>query len=169
MDLIENLAKKELVRGLPKLKFVKNKIFDACQFGKQVKVSFKQKNCVSTSKPLELLHMDLFGPTQHASLGGSKYAFVIVDDYSRYIWVLFLVHKNEAFENFVKLFSKIQNLLNLKIVHLRSDNGAEFKFGGFPNFLNTMVFRMNFRLLEYLNKMVLLKKKIEHFKRPLEP
>ncbi|KAL3529339.1 hypothetical protein ACH5RR_008661 [Cinchona calisaya] len=134
MDLIEKLVKKELVRGLPKLKFLKNKICDACQFGKQVKVSFKPKNYVSTSKPLELSHLNLFGPTQHASLGGSKYVFVIVDDYSRYTWVLFLVHKNEAFENFVKLFSKIQNLLNLKIIHLRSDNGDDLKFGGFPKF-----------------------------------
>ncbi|KAL3520040.1 hypothetical protein ACH5RR_018189 [Cinchona calisaya] len=134
MDLLKNLAHKELVRGLPKLKFVENKIYDACQFSKQVKVSFKPKNCVSTSRPLELLHMDLFGPTQHASIGGSKYAFVIIDDYSRYTWVLFLAHKNEAFKNFVKLFSKIQNLLNLKIIRLRSNNGAEFKFGSFFKF-----------------------------------
>ncbi|KAL3510114.1 hypothetical protein ACH5RR_029515 [Cinchona calisaya] len=134
MDLIEKLAKKDLVRGLPKLKFLKNKICDACQFGKQVKISFKPKNFVSTHKPLELLHLDLFGPTQYASLGGCKYAFVIVDDYSRFTWVLFLAHKNEAFEKFVKLFSKIQNLLDTKIVRLRSDNGAEFKFGGFPDF-----------------------------------
>ncbi|KAL3513312.1 hypothetical protein ACH5RR_026029 [Cinchona calisaya] len=84
MGLIENLAKKELVRGLPKLKFLKNKICDACQFGKKVKISFKPKNCVSTSKLLELLHSNLFGPTQHVSLGGCKYTFVIVDDYSRY-------------------------------------------------------------------------------------
>ncbi|KAL3524949.1 hypothetical protein ACH5RR_013321 [Cinchona calisaya] len=102
--------------------------------GNQIKVSFKQKNYVSTSRPLELLHLDLFSTTQHTSLGDSKYAFVILDDYSSYTWVLFLTHKNEDFKNFVKLFSKIQNLLNLRIIRLRTDNRAKFKFGDFFEF-----------------------------------
>ena len=134
MDLLKEISKKELVRGLPKIKFEKDRICDACQFGKQVKVSFKPKKCVSTSKPLELLHLDLFGPTQTASLGGKRYCFVIVDDYSRYTWVIFLAHKDDAFKNFTSLFAKVQNLLGLKIVRIRSDNGTEFKFCGFPEF-----------------------------------
>ena len=44
-------------------------------------------------KAFELLHMDLFGPTQYTSIGGNKYGFVIVDDYIRYTWVFFLVDK----------------------------------------------------------------------------
>jgi len=48
-----------------------------------VKSSFKAKDIVSTSRPLELLHIDLFGPVNNASLYGSKYGLVIVDDYSR--------------------------------------------------------------------------------------
>ena len=96
MDLNSKLSKKDLVKGLPKANFSKNKICDACQIGKQTKSSFKTKKLISTSKPLELLHMDLFGPTRVASQGGKSYAFVIVDDYTRYTWVLFLAHKNEA-------------------------------------------------------------------------
>ena len=134
MDVLENLAKKELVRGLPNLKYSKDKICDACQYGKQIKISFKSKNVVSTTKPLELLHLDLFGPTQNASLGGSRYVFVIVDDYSRYTWVLFLIHKNEAFKLFTTTFAKVQNLLDLKIIRLRSDNGTEFKNSEFVKF-----------------------------------
>ena len=41
---------------------------------------------MSTSKAFKLLYMDLFGPTQYTSIGGNKYGFVIVDDYTRYIW-----------------------------------------------------------------------------------
>ena len=63
MDLIENLSKGELVRDLPKIKYSKDKICEACQKGKQVKSSFKPKNQVSTSRPLELVHMDLVGPS----------------------------------------------------------------------------------------------------------
>ncbi|XP_019226340.1 PREDICTED: uncharacterized protein LOC109207804 [Nicotiana attenuata] len=54
--------------------------------GKQTRSSFKIKNFVSTSKALQLLHLDLFGPTRTASIGGRKYAFVIVDDFSRFTW-----------------------------------------------------------------------------------
>ena len=52
---------------------------------KQTKVSFKLKKFISTERPLELLHMDLFGPSRTTSLGGNYYALVIVDDFSRFI------------------------------------------------------------------------------------
>ncbi len=81
MDTISKLVKRDSVIGLPKLKFEKNKICEACQYGKQSRSSFKSINCVSTSRPLELLHMDLFGPTRTTSLGGNKYGLVIVDDF----------------------------------------------------------------------------------------
>ena len=83
------MASKELVIGLPKLKFEKNKVCEACQKGKQTKTSFKQKQFVSTTRPLEMLHMDLFGPSRTMSIGGNYYGLVIVDDFSRYTWTLF--------------------------------------------------------------------------------
>ena len=89
-ELLNDLCKHELVIGLPKLEFTKDKPCDACQKRKQFKSSFKLKNVVSTSKPLELIHMNLFGPTRVASLGGMHYAYILVDDYSRYTWVCFL-------------------------------------------------------------------------------
>ena len=52
---------------------------------------------ISTSKAFELLHMDLFGPTTHTSIGENKYGFVIVDDFTRYTWVFFLVDKSDVF------------------------------------------------------------------------
>jgi hypothetical protein len=89
MELLQKLSKLVLVKGLPVTKFVKDKICDACQLGKQTKSSFKKNKVISTSRSLELLHIDLFGPIRTASLSGKLYAFVIVDDYSRYTWVLF--------------------------------------------------------------------------------
>jgi hypothetical protein len=44
---------------------------------------------MSTHRPLELLHMDLFGPTSFMSIGGNSYCLVIMDDYSRFTWVIF--------------------------------------------------------------------------------
>ncbi|GJY08563.1 retrovirus-related pol polyprotein from transposon TNT 1-94 [Tanacetum coccineum] len=84
MRLIQSLASKELVRNLPKLKFDQH-FCDACKIGKQAHASHKAKNVVSTTRCLELLHMDLFGPSAVRSYGGNRYTLVIVDDYSRKI------------------------------------------------------------------------------------
>ena len=82
MNLITQLNKNELVRGLPKISFEKDKVCEACQMGKQIKTSFENKIFISTSIPLELFHMDLFGPSRTKSLGSKLYAFLIVDDFS---------------------------------------------------------------------------------------
>ncbi|GKD06970.1 retrovirus-related pol polyprotein from transposon TNT 1-94 [Tanacetum coccineum] len=100
--LIQSLASKELVRNLPKLKFDQH-FCDACKIGKQAHASHKAKNIVSTTRCLELLHMDLFGPSAVRSYGGNRYTLVIVDDYSRYTWTRFLKDKTEAFDQF-KIF-----------------------------------------------------------------
>nr|GEW66860.1 hypothetical protein [Tanacetum cinerariifolium] len=82
MCLIQSLAYKELVRNLHKLKFDQH-FCDACKIRKQAHASHKAKNIVSTTRFLELLHMDLFGPSTVWSYGGNRYTLVIVDDYSR--------------------------------------------------------------------------------------
>ncbi|GJT53124.1 retrovirus-related pol polyprotein from transposon TNT 1-94 [Tanacetum coccineum] len=84
MRLIQSLASKELVRNLPKLKFDQH-FCDACKIEKQAHASHKAKNIVSMTRCLELLHMDLFGPSAVRSYGGNRYTLVIVDDYSRKI------------------------------------------------------------------------------------
>ena len=80
--LIDKLCKRELVDGLPKLKFTKDKICSACLSNEKTrKVIFKLKNKVLTFIPLELIHMNLFGPTRVVSLGRMYYTYVLVDDY----------------------------------------------------------------------------------------
>ncbi|XP_070040640.1 uncharacterized protein [Nicotiana tomentosiformis] len=70
MHLIDKLPKHDLVIGLPKLNFSRSHVCDACQIGKHTRNSFKIKDIVSTSKPLQLLHIDLFGPTRTTSIRG---------------------------------------------------------------------------------------------------
>ena len=91
--VIFKLCQNDLVVGLPKLSFDLDKVCDACVKGKHKKSSFKSKNYVSTSRPVQLLYIDLFGPTRTTSLGGKSYSFVIVDDFSRYTWVFFFIFK----------------------------------------------------------------------------
>ena len=78
--------------------------------------------------------MDLFGPSRTTSLGGKSYAFVIVGDFSRYTWVLFLAHKNDVFHEFSKLCRKIQNEKGFTISCIRSDHGREFENVEFESF-----------------------------------
>ena len=90
------------------------------------KISSKSKTNISTKQPSELLHLDLFGPTQIRSINHNKYVFVIVDDFSRYTWTLFFKHKSDTFGMF-KIFAKrIKTQMNLKIKNTRSDHGGEF-------------------------------------------
>ena len=71
--------------------------------------------------------MDLFGPSKYASLSGKYYAFVIVDDYSRYTWVLFLANKDDAFDAFKIFCKKVQNEKGYAISYIKSDYGGEFE------------------------------------------
>ena len=81
----------------------------------------------STSKAFELMHIDLFGPTTYTSIGGNKYGFMVVDDFTRYTWVFFLVDKSDVLATFKTFIKRIHNEFETTIKKVRSDNGSEFK------------------------------------------
>ncbi|WVZ97683.1 hypothetical protein U9M48_043197 [Paspalum notatum var. saurae] len=118
MSQLKKVIKKGMVTGVKDVTFEKDKLCSACQAGKQVASHHPMKTCVSTSKPLQLLHMDLFGPTTYEIIGGNLYCLVIVDDFTR--------DKSETPDKF-KIFAKqTQREFGLNIVKVRSDNGSEF-------------------------------------------
>ncbi|GJU08236.1 retrovirus-related pol polyprotein from transposon TNT 1-94 [Tanacetum coccineum] len=82
---LNDLARKDLVRSLPRLKFEKDHLCSACQLGKSKKASHKPKMIKTIMEVLHTLHMDLCGPLRVQSINGKKYILVIVDDYSRYV------------------------------------------------------------------------------------
>jgi hypothetical protein len=71
-------------------------VCSACVAGKQLGKNHPAKSVISITRPLELLHLDLFGPSIFDTLGGRRYGLVIVDDYSRYTWVFLLKSKDET-------------------------------------------------------------------------
>nr|GEW38815.1 integrase, catalytic region, zinc finger, CCHC-type, peptidase aspartic, catalytic [Tanacetum cinerariifolium] len=93
---INDLARKDLVRGLPRLKFEKDHLCSACQLGKSKKYAHKPKTVNTIMEVLHTLHIDLCGPMRVQSINGKKYILVIVDDYSRFTWVKFLRTKDET-------------------------------------------------------------------------
>ena len=127
MKNLHKLLKGEHVICLTNVQFEKDRPCAACQAGKQVGGAHHSKNVMTTSRPLELLHMDLFGPVAYLSIGGSKYGLVIVDDFSRFTWVFFLQDKSETQGTLKRFLRRAQNEFELKVKKIRSDNGSEFK------------------------------------------
>ncbi|GJU26211.1 putative ribonuclease H-like domain-containing protein [Tanacetum coccineum] len=124
---INKLVKENLVRDLPLKRFENDQTCVACLKGKQHRVSCKTKAFCPTTKPLFMLHMDLFGPTFVSSLLHKKYCLVVTDDYSRFSWVFFLRTKDETSEILKNFIKEIENLVDKKVKIIRSDNGTEFK------------------------------------------
>jgi hypothetical protein len=124
MRNLADLQRGEHILGLTNVSFTKDRICSACQAGKQIRAKYPIKNVVSTTRPLELLHIDLFGPNAYISIRGNKYVFVIVDDYSCFTWVFFLKDKSETQAIFKKFARRAQNEFVVKIKKVRSDNGT---------------------------------------------
>ncbi|GJX86323.1 retrovirus-related pol polyprotein from transposon TNT 1-94 [Tanacetum coccineum] len=123
---INDLARKDLVRGLPRLKFEKDHFCSACQLGKSKKHTHKPKTKHTNLEVLNTLHMDLCRPMRVQTINGKKYILVIVDDYSRFTWVKFLRSKDETPEVVIKFLKQIQVGLNKTIRYIRTDNDTEF-------------------------------------------
>jgi transposase InsO family protein len=135
MKNLHKILKGEHILGLTNVHFEKDRICSACQAGKQVGVHHPHKNIMTTDRPLELLHMDLFGPIAYISIGESKYCLVIVDDYSRFTWVFFLQEKSQTQDTLKRFLRRTQNEFGLRTKKIRSDNGTDFKNSQIKGFL----------------------------------
>ncbi|GJS49945.1 retrovirus-related pol polyprotein from transposon TNT 1-94 [Tanacetum coccineum] len=123
---LNDLARKDLGRGLPRLKFEKDHMCSACQLGKSRKATHKPKTINTITKVLHTLHMDLCRPLRVQSINGKKYILVIVDDYSRFTWVKFLRSKDETPVFVINLLKQLQVGINKTVRFVRTDNGIEF-------------------------------------------
>nr|GFA81370.1 retrovirus-related Pol polyprotein from transposon TNT 1-94 [Tanacetum cinerariifolium] len=123
---INDLARKDLVCGLPRLKFEKDHLCSACQLGKSKKHTHRPKAENTNLEVLNTLHMDLCGPMRVQTINGKKYILLIMDDYSRFTWVKFLRSKDETPEVVIKFITQIQFGLNKTVRYVRTDNGMEF-------------------------------------------
>jgi hypothetical protein len=105
-DHLIKLKNLEAVKDLPKISKPQDSVCKPCQVGKQNRTQFKSKSFTSTEKPLQLVHMDLCGPSRQEGTGKENYFMLIIDDYSRLTWVAFLKEKAKAFEKF-KIFKAL--------------------------------------------------------------
>ncbi|GKC42952.1 retrovirus-related pol polyprotein from transposon TNT 1-94, partial [Tanacetum coccineum] len=105
---LNDLARKDLVRGLPRLKFDKDHLCSTCQLRKSRKSTHKPKTINTITEVLHTLHMDLCGPLRVQSINGEKHILVIVDDYSRFTWVKFFRSKDETSAFVINLLKQLQ-------------------------------------------------------------
>nr|GEU38766.1 hypothetical protein [Tanacetum cinerariifolium] len=115
-DTINDLAKNDLVAGLPKFKYYKEHLFPLCKQRKSKKAPHPPKPVPNSKQRLHLLRMNLCGPMRVESINGKRYVLVIVDDYSRQTWVHFLRSKEEAPKDIKTFLMKIQVLLQASVI-----------------------------------------------------
>nr|GEX67860.1 retrovirus-related Pol polyprotein from transposon TNT 1-94 [Tanacetum cinerariifolium] len=134
-DYINLLSKNDVVIGLPKLKYVKDQLCSSYEVSKAKRSSFKSKAVPSSKGRLNLLHMDLCGPMWVASINGKKYILVIVDDYSRYTWTLFLRSKDETLVVLKEFLTMIQRNLQAPVIdeHFSSQQELDLLLGPLHN------------------------------------
>nr|GEV34807.1 hypothetical protein [Tanacetum cinerariifolium] len=112
---------------LPKFKYHKEHLCPSCEQGKSKRATHPPKPVPNSRQRLHLLHMDLYGPMRIASINGKRYVLLIMDDYSRYMWVHFLRSKDEAPEVIKTFLKRITVLLQSPVIIIRIDNGTKFK------------------------------------------
>nr|GEW75086.1 retrovirus-related Pol polyprotein from transposon TNT 1-94 [Tanacetum cinerariifolium]GEW85734.1 retrovirus-related Pol polyprotein from transposon TNT 1-94 [Tanacetum cinerariifolium] len=125
-DTINLLSKKDIVNGLPKLKYVKDQLCSSYKLGKAKRSAFKTKTVPSSKGWLNLLHMDLCSPMRIESINGKKYIQVIIDDYSRYTWTYFLRSKDETPEILKDFLKMIKRNLQAQVITVRTNRGIKF-------------------------------------------
>ncbi|CAM8889644.1 unnamed protein product [Rhodiola kirilowii] len=142
--LLKRLHNQNLVIGLPKISEVPDQVCSACTQGKQSRGSFHSKNAVSTARAFDLVHMDLCGPMRVQSRQGNRYVYVLVDDFTRYTWVIFIRSKDEVFDCFKTWVKLAERKFSLKVKSIRSDHGTEFENGQFTDFCSDQGIDHNF-------------------------
>src|SRR4051812_16613605 len=74
---------------------------------------------------------------QVESLRGKRYAYVVVDYYSRYTWISFIREKSDVFEVFKELCTRLQREKEKAVIRIKSDHGKEFENAKFAEFCST--------------------------------
>ncbi|GJV05142.1 ATPase subunit 1, mitochondrial [Tanacetum coccineum] len=156
---MNKLVRGNLVKGFPSKIFENDHTCVVCQKGKQHKASCKTKLVSSISQPLQMLHMDLFGPTSVRSINHKTYCLIVTDDFSRFSWVFFLATKDETSGILKTFITGIENQINHKVKIIRCDNGTEFKNNDMNKFYGMKGIKREFGVARTLQQNEVAKRK----------
>ena len=139
---LRDLGVKDMVDGLPLIRKVEQ-VCDGCALGKHHRRPFPQVSSWRASTGLELVHTDLCGQITPPTPGGKSYFMLIVDDYSRFMWIELLTSKAEALSYFKKFRTASELESGRRLKALRSDRGGEFNSRAFVVFCEDHGIRHN--------------------------
>ena len=130
---LKEMSTKKSVEGLPPIS-IPSKVCRNCIAGKHHRTSFPKKSAFRAIESLELIHMDIYGPISPPTVGESQNFLLIIDDFSRLIWVAMLQHKSDALEAFKKFKALAETEKGGKLKAVRTYRGGEFTSTEFSNF-----------------------------------
>jgi len=105
-----------------------------CQLAKFHVLTFNKSDSISKS-PFDLVHSDVWGPSPNATMGGSRYFVIFVDDFSRYTWLYLLKSRSKLPQVYYNFAAMVRTQFSATIKVLRSDNAQEYKEKHFLQFL----------------------------------
>ncbi|WKA03342.1 hypothetical protein VitviT2T_021457 [Vitis vinifera] len=108
----------------------------SCQLGKQPALPFNNSESISKSI-FELIHSDVWGPFPVASIGGSRYFVVFIDDYSRYSWIFPMKSRSEILSIYSNFAKMVETQFSKRIKTFRSDNALEYTQHAFQALLHS--------------------------------
>lgn len=110
---------------MPNIKVIKELEFcNACQLGKSHKLPFNFSSNKAYN-PLDVIHLDIWGPTPLPSKHGFKYYIIFLDDHTRYTWICPLKAKNEALSAFLQFKNQVEKQFERHIKSLHTNLGGE--------------------------------------------
>ena len=127
------MMKDQMVIGLPEFK-IESETCASCLLGKHARSPFPNATSYRATQALELIHGDLCGPISPPTAGKNRYIFVLIDDYSRYMWTILLKEKSEALDKFKAFKKVVEGETKTNIKTLRTDRGGEFTSNEFKLF-----------------------------------
>ena len=110
---------------------------ESCQLGKHTRVPFPRRLDQRTKSHFELVHTDVWGPSQIESTLWFQYFVTFIDDYSRCTWLFLMKNRVELFSIFQKFHAEVRTQFNTSIRILRSDNVKEYLFRSFSSFMSS--------------------------------
>ncbi|GJW56712.1 zinc finger, CCHC-type containing protein [Tanacetum coccineum] len=138
-ESLKTMAQRNLVHGIPTIKHT-TQVCDVCLIGKHNRAPFPKKTKARSTSPLDLVYGDLCGPITPPTPSGKKYIFLLVDDYSRYMWAYFLNTKDQAFDTFKEFKKSVENELRTSLRNIRrieEENSLQM------NSCNTSIYEKN--------------------------
>ena len=123
--VMNELRRGEMVRGLPNISF-SDRVCRNCVAGKHSRRKFPSSSAYRATRRLELVHGDICGPIKPLTIRERRYFLLLVDDFTRIMWVFFLKEKSEAFQHIKIIKNLAESESGEKLKCFRMDRGGEF-------------------------------------------